>query len=63
MATEDALAEHYDFEVCLDLDNVRKPKEGLKVTKLKKLIAQILLEAVRIDRKMGMYMLEMYQKE
>ncbi|PSN71887.1 geranylgeranyl pyrophosphate synthase [Corynespora cassiicola Philippines] len=63
MGIEDAIAEHRDFERSLDIEPTEEPAQGSRADKLKKLAAQILLEAVRIDRDMGIHMLEMYQKE
>ncbi|KAF1942791.1 geranylgeranyl pyrophosphate synthase [Clathrospora elynae] len=60
---EDAIAEHRDFERSLDVETTEQPAQGSRADKLKKLAAQILLEAVRIDHDMGIHMLEMYQRE
>jgi ophiobolin F synthase len=63
MGLEDAIAEHHDFERSLDVEATEEVAQGSRADKLKRLGAEILLEAVRIDREMGMHMLEMYQKE
>jgi ophiobolin F synthase len=63
MSLENAMAEHRDFERSLDVEPMEQPAHGSRADKLKKLAAQILLEAVHIDHDMGIYMLEMYQKE
>jgi hypothetical protein len=63
MGLEDAIAEHHDFERSLDVEATEEVTQGSRADKLKRLGAEILLEAVRIDREMGMHMLEMYQKE
>jgi ophiobolin F synthase len=63
MKLEDAMDEHRNFERSLDIDSTERPAHGSRADKLKKLAAQILLEAVQIDHDMGIYMLEMYQKE
>lgn len=63
MDLEEAIAEHRDFERSLDIETKESPEQGSRADKLKRLAAQILLEAVHIDRDMGIHMLEMYQKE
>ncbi len=63
MDLKDAIAEHQDLERSLDVETTKEPTHGSRAEKLKKLVSQILLEAIRIDRDMGIHMLEMYQKE
>lgn len=63
MGLDEAMAEHRDFERSLDTGPTERPAHGSRADKLKKLAAQILLEAIQIDHDMGIYMLEMYQKE
>ena len=63
MGIDKAMAEHKDFEASFDTGNNHKPAAGSRAAKLKKLASQLLLEAINLDRELGMYMLEMYQKE
>jgi hypothetical protein len=63
MNIDEAMAEHHDFEASLDVKGNQKPRQGSRVMKLKKLTSQLLLEAISVDRELGMYMLDKYQKE
>ncbi|GLA65892.1 hypothetical protein AtubIFM54640_008092 [Aspergillus tubingensis] len=63
MDMDQARAEHRDFGALFDPNG--QPLSSCRSTrapKLKKLVSQILLEAMRIDRDLGMYMFDMYNK-
>jgi len=62
MGIDEAMAEHNDFGASVDIHNKQKPK-GSRSAKLKRLAAQFLLDCVSIDRELGIYMLEVYQKD
>ncbi|KAI9774496.1 MAG: hypothetical protein M1839_001684 [Geoglossum umbratile] len=62
MGIDEAMAEHDDFGASLDIHNKQKPR-GSRSTKLKRLAAQLLLDCISIDRELGIYMLEKYQKD
>lgn len=62
MGIDEAMAEHDDFGESLDIHDKQKPK-GSRSAKLKRLAAQLLLDCISIDRELGIYMLEKYQKD
>jgi ophiobolin F synthase len=62
MGIDEAMAEHDDFGASVDIHNKQKPK-GPRSVKLKRLAAQFLLDCINIDRELGIYMLEVYQKD
>lgn len=59
---DQARTEHREFGSLFDPNEQLPLRRGTRAPKLKKLVSQILLEAIRIDRDMGMYMFDMYNK-
>jgi ophiobolin F synthase len=62
MNINEAMTEHKDFEASFDRSSTHKPAAGTRAARLKKLVSQVLLEAINVDREKGNYMLERYQK-
>lgn len=60
---DQARTEHREFGSLFDPNEQLPLRRGTRAPKLKKLVSQILLEAIRIDRDMGMYMFDMYNKD
>jgi hypothetical protein len=63
MGIKEALNEHENFAACFELCGGQKPAAGTRAAKLKELVAQVLVQAISVDHKQGMNMLEKYQKE
>ncbi|RMI96607.1 hypothetical protein CDV36_016300 [Fusarium kuroshium] len=61
MKYEDAVLEHHDLGAALDINDERLLKSGSKSEKLKKLVAQFLIDAMRIDREQGIIMVDSYR--
>lgn len=60
---DQARAEHRDLGALFDPHGQQlSSSRSTRAPKLKKLVSQILLEAIRIDRDLGMYMFDMYNK-
>lgn len=59
---DQARTEHREFGALFDPHEQLPSRRGTRAAKLKKLVSQILLEAIRIDRDLGMYMFDMYNK-
>ncbi|KAK1149438.1 hypothetical protein N8T08_006661 [Aspergillus melleus] len=57
-----ATDEHRDFGLLFDPHKTAQLRPGTRAPRLKKLVSRILLEAVEVDREMGMYMFDMYNK-
>ncbi|KAL5340870.1 isoprenoid synthase domain-containing protein [Aspergillus crustosus] len=57
-----AVEEHRDFGRLFDPSKPAQLRPSTRASKLKKLVSQVLLEAIKIDRDMGMYMFDMYNK-
>ncbi|KAL4902036.1 hypothetical protein BDW74DRAFT_187032 [Aspergillus multicolor] len=57
-----AIEEHRDFGRLFDPCKPAQLHPGTRARGLKKLVSQILLEAIEIDRDLGMYMFDMYNK-
>ncbi|KAF4151442.1 hypothetical protein CNMCM6069_003861 [Aspergillus lentulus] len=62
MDMDQARTEHREFGALFDPHEQLPSRRGTRAAKLKKLVSQILLEAIRIDRDLGMYMFDMYNK-
>ncbi|KAG2005097.1 hypothetical protein GB937_009054 [Aspergillus fischeri] len=62
MDMDQARTEHREFGALFDPHEQLPSRRDTRAAKLKKLVSQILLEAIRIDRDMGMYMFDMYNK-
>lgn len=64
MDLEGAIEEHRHLEKSLNAVNESAVEKNptSRGTKMKKLASQVLLDAIRIDKELGIHMLEMYQK-
>ncbi|KAL4876396.1 putative geranylgeranyl diphosphate synthase [Aspergillus karnatakaensis] len=62
MELDTAIEEHRDFGKLFDPKRPARLHPGTRAHGLKKLVSQILLEAIEINRDQGMYMFDMYNK-
>ena len=62
MDMDAARMEHRELGLLFDPNRQHQPTSGTRAPKIKKLVSQMLLEAIRIDREMGIYMFDMYNK-
>lgn len=61
MKFEDAVREHDDLGAALDVNDQRILQKGSKSDKLKRLVAQVLLDAISIDKEKGTLMVDSYR--
>jgi hypothetical protein len=62
MEMTQAIEEHRDFGKLFDPKKPAQLHPGTRAHGLKKLVSQILLEAIEVNREQGMYMFDMYNK-
>ena len=63
MNFEEAVREHDDLEAALDIHDYRVLSKDSKAGRLKKLVAQTLLDAMNIDREKGTIMVDSYRQK